>query len=85
MENPVYYRLMKDGNFAGTKRIVIEWLPPGTTRWQLESIPHDDEATIKLYDPPVGTANLGRERISTVKQRRVTSPKSEEQTEPDPG
>lgn len=63
MNNPVYYRLMKDGNFAGFKRIVTEWLPPGSTKWQLDSIPHDEEETQKLSKPAMGTATLGREKI----------------------
>ena len=84
MKNPVYYRLMKDGKFAGFKRIVTEWLPLGANRWQLDSIPHDDFDTEKLSKPAMGTAKLKREKISGDEQRRVTHPKSKEQTEPTP-
>lgn len=80
MKNPVYYRLMKDGSFAGFKRVVTEFLSPGSTRWQLDSIPHDDEATQKLSKPAMGIATLGREKIVTTKQRRVTNPQSKDQS-----
>ena len=77
MKKPVYYRLMKDGNFAGFKREITEFLSPGATRWQLDSIPHDEEATQKLNKPAMGIATLGREKIITDKQRRVgKGPKS---------
>jgi len=77
MNNPVYYRLIgKDGSFVGFKRIVTEYLPAAATRWQLDPVPHDSEATQKLIGPAMGTETLGREKITTVKQRRVTNPKS---------
>lgn len=72
---------MKDGHFAGFKRIVTEYLPAAATRWQLESFPHDENATQKLNKPAMGIETLGREKITTVKQRRITHPKSKEQTE----
>lgn len=76
MKNPVYYRLTNDGNFAGFKRLVTEWLPPGGTRWQLDPIEHDSADTQILSRPAMGTATLGREKISSGKQQRVTKPKS---------
>ena len=84
MKNPVYYRLTDNGNFAGFKRVVTEFLSPGDSKWRLDSIPHDEDATQKLSRPAMGTATLGREKIVTTEQRRVTSPKSKEQTEPTP-
>lgn len=82
MNNPVNYRLMKDGKFAGFKRIVTEWLPPGANRWQLDSIPHDEEETQKLSKPAMGTATLGRERIIKGDLKRGTGPESDEQPDP---
>ena len=84
MNNPVYYRLMKDERFVGFKRIVTEYLPAAHTRWQLSPIPHDSEESQKLSRPAMGIATLGREKIVTAEQRRVTSPKPEEQSEPTP-
>ena len=78
MKNPVYYRLMKDGGFAGFKRIVTEWLTPGSTRWQLDSISHDDEATQKLSVPAMGTASLPREKIIKGDRKRGTGSKDED-------
>ena len=85
MENPVYYRLIdKNGNFVGFKRIVTEYLPAAATRWQLDPEPHDSEAIQKLSRPAMGIATLSREKIFTVKQRRVTNPKSKDYNEPTP-
>ena len=82
MKNPVYLRLFKGERFAGFKRVVTEYLPAAATRWQLDSFPHDEDATQTLSRPAMGTATLGREKISTAEQMRVTNPKSKEQTEP---
>ena len=77
MSNPEYYRLIgKDGNFVGFKRIVTEYLPAAATRWQLDPVTHDSEATQKLIKPAMGIATLGREKIGKAEQRRVTNPKS---------
>jgi len=85
MKNPIYFRLFKDDNFVGFKRVVTEYLPAAGTRWQLDSFPHDENATQTLSRPAMGTATYSRERIiSGGKQRRVTHPKSKEQTEPIP-
>lgn len=66
MKNPEYFRLIgKDGNFVGFKRIVTEYLPATMTRWQFDPVIHDSEATIKLSKPAVGTATLGREKITS--------------------
>ena len=73
MSNPEYYRLIgKDGSFVGFKRVVTEYLPAAATRWQLDPVKHDSEATQKLSQPAMGTATLGREKIVTTKQRRVS-------------
>jgi len=82
MKNPEYYRLMKDENFAGFKRTVTEWLPPGATRWQLDSIPHDEEDTQKLSEPAMGTASLGREKIIKGDLKRATGPESKSLSSP---
>lgn len=76
MKNPEYFRLFKDENFVGFKRIVTEYLPAAATRWQLDPVPHDSEETQKLSRPAMGIATLGREKIVTAEQRRVTNPKS---------
>ena len=76
MKNPVYYRLVKNGSFVGFKRIVTEYLPVTATRWQLEPFPHDEEDTQILSQPAMGISTMGREKITTGKQRRVTKPKS---------
>ena len=76
MKNPVYYRLVKNGSFVGFKRIVTEYLPAAATRWQLETFPHDEEDTQILSQPAMGISTMGREKITTGKQRRVTKPKS---------
>lgn len=82
MKNPEYYRLMRDGNFVGFKRVVTEYLPAAGTKWQLDPVEHDEDATQKLSKPAIGAESLKRERLGAVKQRRVTTPKSKEQTEP---
>ncbi len=74
MDNPVYYRLKSEaGNFVGFKRIVTEYPPAAATRWQLDEFPHDPERNEKLSTPAMGTATLGREKIVTTKQRRVST------------
>jgi len=80
MKNPVYYRLFKNDCFAGFKREVTEYLSPGSTRWQLDPVPHDSEETQKLSRPAMGTATLGRQKIATTEQMRVTNPKSKDQS-----
>ena len=80
MKNPVYYRLFKKESFVGFKRVVTEYLPAAATRWQLDSFPHDEDATQPLSQPAMGTATYGREKIVTTEQRRVTNPKSKKQT-----
>ena len=85
MKNPVYYRLLDEkDHFVGFKRIVTEYLPAGHNKWQLAEIPHDPERTEKLGKPAMGTSKMKREKISGDEQRRVTHPKSKEQTEPTP-
>ena len=82
MKNPVYFRLFKDDSFVGFKRVVTEYLPAAATRWQLDSFPHDENATQALSKPAMGTATLGREKIiSGGKQRRVTHAKSKSHNE----
>ena len=73
MKNPVYFRLYKNESFVGFKRVVTEYLPAAATRWQLDSFPHDENATQSLSKPAMGTATLGREKIVTTEQRRVQS------------
>ena len=82
MKNPEYFRLIKDESFVGFKRIVTEYLPAAANRWQLDPVPHDTEATQKLSRPAMGIETLGREKITSREQRRVTHPKSKGQTEP---
>lgn len=83
MKNPVYFRLIdKNGNFVGFKRIVTEFLPATMTKWQLDPVEHDSEETQKLSKPAMGIATLGREKIVTPEQIRVTHPKSKEHNEP---
>lgn len=65
MKNPVYYRLFKDGCFAGFKRVVTEYLPASHTRWQLDPIEHDPDETQKLSRPAFGIGTLGRARINS--------------------
>lgn len=79
MDNPVYYRLIGEkGNFVGFKRIVTEYLDAGANRWHFLEIPHDPERTQKLSKPAMGTATLGREKIVTPSQVRVsTGPRTE--------
>lgn len=84
MNNPVYYRLIKDGSFVGFKRIVTEYLPAAHTRWQLEPFPHDSEETQKLSKPAMGIGTLGREKITSHGQTSVPEPEPEEQSEPTP-
>ncbi|MBA7676119.1 hypothetical protein ES703_84360 [subsurface metagenome] len=76
MKNPVYYRLFKNECFVGFKRVVIEYLPAAATRWQLDSFPHDENATQSLSQPAMGTATLGREKIIKGKQESVNEPES---------
>lgn len=76
MKNPVYFRLFKNGSFVGFKRIITEYLPAAATRWQLDPVIHDSSDTQMLSRPAMGTATLGREKIISDKQRRVTNPKS---------
>jgi len=71
---------MNNGSFAGFKRVVTEFLSPGSTRWQLEPLPHDADATQKLSRPAMGTATYPREKIVTTEQMRVTNPKSKDQS-----
>ena len=57
MKNPGYFRLIKDGNFVGFKRVITEYLPAGQTKWQFDPIEHDDEDTQKLSKPFFGQAD----------------------------
>lgn len=84
MNNPVYYRLIKDGSFVGFKRIVTEYLSAGHNRWQLEPFPHDSEATQKLSSPATGIETLGREKITSHGQTSEPDRESVEQSEPTP-
>ncbi len=81
MANPEYFRLIDENeNFVGFKRIVTEYLPTAATRWQLDEFPHDPGKTVKLSMPAMGTATLGWEKITTTKQRRVsTGPRTDKE------
>jgi len=83
MKNPEYYRLIdKDGSFVGFKRIVTEYLPAAATRWQLRPLVHDSDRTVKLGQPAMGIATLGREKILTEKTLTAeSSPSGLEVTE----
>ncbi|MBA7644387.1 hypothetical protein ES703_52131 [subsurface metagenome] len=63
MKNPEYFRLIKDGQFVGFKRIVTEYLPAGHDRWQLDRIEANPDETRKLSKPAIGTESLKREKI----------------------
>lgn len=63
MKNPEYFRLTKDGQFVGFKRIVTEYLPAGHDRWSLDQVEHDPDETRKLSKPAIGTESLKRLRI----------------------
>lgn len=85
MKNTKCYRLFKNENFVGFKREVTEYLPAAASRWQLDPFPHDENDTQSLSKPAMGIATLGREKITSGKQRRVTHPESKMHTEPNPG
>lgn len=65
MKNPEYFRLIKNGRFAGFKRVVTEYLPASHSTWQLDEIEHDPEDTQKLSRPAMGIETLNRERINS--------------------
>lgn len=65
MKNPEYFRLMKDGQFVGFKRIVTEYLLAVHNTWQLGMVEHDPGETQRLTRPALGIENLKRERISS--------------------
>lgn len=73
MKNPEYFRIYKDGQFAGFKRVVTEYLPSGHSVWQLARVDHDPAETQKLSKPALGTENLKRERISSDKIKAKSS------------
>ena len=60
MKNPEHFRLIKDGNFVGLKRVITEYLPAGQNKWQFNPIEHD--ASQKLSKPAMGIETLKRER-----------------------
>jgi len=70
MKNPEYFRLMKNGQFVGFKRIVTEYLPAGRSTWRLDQIEHDPGETQRLSRPALGIESLKRERISSDKSNR---------------
>ncbi len=60
MKNPKYLRLTdEDGKIIGIKRIVTEYLPENSERWQLEPIEYDD--AVVLTTPPMGVELLPSE------------------------
>lgn len=65
MANPEYFRLIKGNDFAGFKRIVTEYLPPGSDRWQLEPVEHDADNITRLSRPAVGIESLKRAIINS--------------------
>lgn len=65
MENPEYFRLIKNEQFVGFKRVVTEYLPASHNAWQLDPIEHDPEDTQKLSRPAMGIESLKRERITS--------------------
>jgi len=65
MTNPEYFRLLKDRGFAGFKRVVTEYLPPGSDSWQLEPVEHDADDIIRLSRPAVGIEGLKRAVINS--------------------
>ena len=69
MKNPEYFRLIKDGQFVGFKRVVTEYLPAGRSTWQLGQVEHDPGETQRLSKPALGTESLKRERISSDKPK----------------
>ena len=54
-KNPVHYRLVNfDNDVVGTMRVTTEYIAPAGDRWQLEPIPCDRDATVRLDKPPFG-------------------------------
>lgn len=77
MQNPEYFRLMKDGRFAGFKRVVTEYLPAGHSTWQLAQVEHNPSETQKLSRPALGIECLKRERISSYKPKHKSNEEAE--------
>lgn len=65
MKNPEYFRLLKNGQFVGFKRVVTEYLPASHSTWQLDMIEHDPKETQRLSKPAMGIESLKRERITS--------------------
>lgn len=61
MKNLEYFRLFKDEQFVGFKRIITEYLPAGHNAWQLDQVEHDE--TQRLSRPAIGIETLKRKRI----------------------
>lgn len=83
MKNPVYFRMIKDGRFVGFKRIVTEYLPAGSSRWQLTLVKHNPEETQRLSRPAMGIESLKRERIITIKKRPAKKEESANENKSD--
>lgn len=65
MRNPEYFRLNKDRQFVGFKRVITEYLPAGKDKWQLDPIEHEPKETEKLSRPAVGIGNMQRASITS--------------------
>lgn len=52
-----------DGQLAGTRRIIVEYLPWDGDKWQLEPIDYDSVRSVNLTIPPKGIASLPRQKI----------------------
>ncbi len=64
MRNPKYYQLFNEKEcFVGIKRVTVDFLPAGANVWQLNEIEHDPDQSVNLSKPPLGIANLKRQKI----------------------
>ncbi len=60
----LYKRLMnKKGHFVGFQRTVVEFLPAGLCKWQLEPIEYSDELSSKIEVPPSNIVSMKRPNI----------------------
>ena len=61
--NCQYNRLTDDdGRFIGFSRVIVEFLPAGADKWQIEPIGKDLQV-VRLTKPPMGIARLPRARL----------------------
>ncbi len=61
MKNPQYFRLYRDGEVVGFKRVITEYLPMGQNKWLLEQVQHCE--AMKLAVAPLGISTLNRPEV----------------------